>query len=218
MFICNLPGTKCEHFFLNCQFSRHQNNALQFNYSLTLIRNNVGAGEVPQWLRALAALPEVLSSIPSKHTVAHRVLSFSHVLICCIFDRMFIIHLKLHFKNINLIWEDRFSNFFYAFVGYVLTSCMFLAVNVCFNYCETLLTAHILRSHVLAHWFLNSRENISGRIFPFESPSFTPAKSDFFWSAWCSLFMTLSSNLGCLVNNLPLELLLMITFYIKTEN
>jgi hypothetical protein len=90
-------------FFLNCQFSRHQNNALQFNYSLTLIRNNVGAGEVPQWLRALAALPEVLSSIPSKHTVAHRVLSFSHVLICCIFDRMFIIHLKLHFKNINLI-------------------------------------------------------------------------------------------------------------------
>jgi hypothetical protein len=30
-----------------------------------------GAGEMAQWLRALAALPEVLSSIPSNHTVAH---------------------------------------------------------------------------------------------------------------------------------------------------
>jgi hypothetical protein len=28
-------------------------------------------GEVVQWLRALAALPEVLSSIPSNHMVAH---------------------------------------------------------------------------------------------------------------------------------------------------
>jgi hypothetical protein len=30
-----------------------------------------GAGEMAQWLRALAALPEVLSSIPSNHMVAH---------------------------------------------------------------------------------------------------------------------------------------------------
>ena len=30
-----------------------------------------GAGEVAQWLRALTALPEVLSSIPSNHMVAH---------------------------------------------------------------------------------------------------------------------------------------------------
>jgi len=29
------------------------------------------AGEMAQWLRALSALPEVLSSIPSNHMVAH---------------------------------------------------------------------------------------------------------------------------------------------------
>ena len=29
-----------------------------------------GAGEMAQWLRALAALPEVLGSIPSNHMVA----------------------------------------------------------------------------------------------------------------------------------------------------
>jgi hypothetical protein len=28
-------------------------------------------GEMAQWLRALTALPEVLSSIPSNHIVAH---------------------------------------------------------------------------------------------------------------------------------------------------
>jgi hypothetical protein len=32
---------------------------------------NIGAGEMAQWLRALTALPEVLSSIPSNHMVAH---------------------------------------------------------------------------------------------------------------------------------------------------
>jgi hypothetical protein len=31
----------------------------------------MGAGELAQWVRALAALPEVLSSIPSNHMVAH---------------------------------------------------------------------------------------------------------------------------------------------------
>jgi hypothetical protein len=30
-----------------------------------------GAGETAQWLRALTALPEVLSSIPSNHMVSH---------------------------------------------------------------------------------------------------------------------------------------------------
>jgi hypothetical protein len=38
-------------------------------------RNSVSkrnkAGEMAQWLRALTALPEVLSSIPSNHIVAH---------------------------------------------------------------------------------------------------------------------------------------------------
>jgi hypothetical protein len=32
------------------------------------------AGEVAQWLRALIALPEVLSSNPSNHMVAHNLL------------------------------------------------------------------------------------------------------------------------------------------------
>jgi hypothetical protein len=32
---------------------------------------HIGAGEMAQRLRALAALPEVLSSIPSNHMVAH---------------------------------------------------------------------------------------------------------------------------------------------------
>jgi hypothetical protein len=31
----------------------------------------MGAGEIAQWLRVLAALPEVLSSIPSTYMVAH---------------------------------------------------------------------------------------------------------------------------------------------------
>ena len=30
-----------------------------------------GAGEMAQWLRALSALPKVLSSIPGNHMVAH---------------------------------------------------------------------------------------------------------------------------------------------------
>jgi hypothetical protein len=34
-------------------------------------RKNCGAGEMTQWLRALTVLPEVLSSIPSNHMVAH---------------------------------------------------------------------------------------------------------------------------------------------------
>jgi hypothetical protein len=41
-------------------------------YSLWCHKNNhEGAGEIAQWLRALTALPEVLSSIPSNHMVAH---------------------------------------------------------------------------------------------------------------------------------------------------
>jgi hypothetical protein len=32
---------------------------------------NSGTGQMAQWLRALTALPEVLSSIPSNHIVAH---------------------------------------------------------------------------------------------------------------------------------------------------
>jgi hypothetical protein len=34
-------------------------------------RNGNRAGEMAQWLRTLATLPEVLSSIPSNHMAAH---------------------------------------------------------------------------------------------------------------------------------------------------
>jgi len=34
-------------------------------------KEDAGAGEMAQWLRALTALPEVLSSVPSNHMVAH---------------------------------------------------------------------------------------------------------------------------------------------------
>jgi hypothetical protein len=35
------------------------------------LRSSLGAGEMAQWLRALTALPEVLSSNPCNHMVAH---------------------------------------------------------------------------------------------------------------------------------------------------
>jgi hypothetical protein len=35
------------------------------------IKKTQGAGEMAQWFRALTALTEVLSSIPSNHMVAH---------------------------------------------------------------------------------------------------------------------------------------------------
>jgi hypothetical protein len=39
--------------------------------SLLYLRTSFEAREMAQWLRALTALPEVLSSILSKHVVAH---------------------------------------------------------------------------------------------------------------------------------------------------
>jgi hypothetical protein len=41
------------------------------NYLLDMERHKLRAGEMAQWLRALTALAEVLSSIPSNHMVAH---------------------------------------------------------------------------------------------------------------------------------------------------
>jgi hypothetical protein len=36
------------------------------------LKNKIpGTGEMAQWVRALTVLPEVLSSIPSNHMVAH---------------------------------------------------------------------------------------------------------------------------------------------------
>jgi hypothetical protein len=41
-------------------------------YRVSYIKTELDwAGEMAQWLRALTALPEVLSSIPSNHMVAH---------------------------------------------------------------------------------------------------------------------------------------------------
>jgi hypothetical protein len=49
---------------------RNQANDQQFN-SIKIIRFlDSWAGEMAQWVRALTALPEVLSSIPSNHMVA----------------------------------------------------------------------------------------------------------------------------------------------------
>ena len=46
-----------------------------FNRPNSLIKNNMcGPGEMAQQLRALAVLPEDLSSIPSNHMVAHNYL------------------------------------------------------------------------------------------------------------------------------------------------
>jgi hypothetical protein len=39
--------------------------------ALHIFKKNSQAGEMAQWLGALTALPEVLSSIPSNHVVAH---------------------------------------------------------------------------------------------------------------------------------------------------
>ena len=41
---------------------------------------NKGPGEMAQWLKALAALPQVLSSIPRNHIVAHNHLSWNSML------------------------------------------------------------------------------------------------------------------------------------------
>jgi hypothetical protein len=35
------------------------------------LNNNLGAGEMAQWVRALTALPKILSSNPSNHIVDH---------------------------------------------------------------------------------------------------------------------------------------------------
>jgi len=47
---------------------------------IELLKNIFGAGEIAgesQWLRALTALPKVLSSIPSNHMVTHNHLSWA---------------------------------------------------------------------------------------------------------------------------------------------
>jgi hypothetical protein len=41
---------------------------------------NKGPGEMAQWLKALAALPQVLSSIPRNHIVAHNHLSWNSMI------------------------------------------------------------------------------------------------------------------------------------------
>jgi hypothetical protein len=41
------------------------------SFFLSFLKFFLGVGEMAQWLRALTALPEVLSSISSNHMVAH---------------------------------------------------------------------------------------------------------------------------------------------------
>jgi len=43
-------------------------------------------GDMAQWLRALTALPKVLSSIPSNHMVAHNHLTTPDALFWCVKD------------------------------------------------------------------------------------------------------------------------------------
>jgi hypothetical protein len=47
-------------------FHKHRLKEMSFT-----LKPNAGAGKMAQWLRALTALPKVLSSIPSNHMVAH---------------------------------------------------------------------------------------------------------------------------------------------------
>ena len=44
---------------------------VRMGHYIWFLRRKKGAGEMAWQLRALTALPEVLSSIPSKHMVAH---------------------------------------------------------------------------------------------------------------------------------------------------
>ena len=43
----------------------------QLNKEKNVMKSNYRDGEMAQWLRALTALPDILSSIPSNHMVAH---------------------------------------------------------------------------------------------------------------------------------------------------
>jgi hypothetical protein len=56
-------------FVLNLELFIKLENDLAFSFLFKV--SQLGAGEMAQWFRALTALPEVLSSIPSNHMVAH---------------------------------------------------------------------------------------------------------------------------------------------------
>jgi hypothetical protein len=53
---------------------------------MTQLESHFRAGEVAQWLRALAALPKVLSSNPSSHMVAHSHLQWDLMPLLCVKD------------------------------------------------------------------------------------------------------------------------------------
>ena len=63
----NLNGAKITLFLMKYWMSFPT--LTSFNFSMR--KNNSGSGEMAQWLRALTALPEVLSSIPSSHMLAY---------------------------------------------------------------------------------------------------------------------------------------------------
>jgi hypothetical protein len=60
-----LSTHKCKNIF---KFPNNKNNQAKPKIMRKL---SPGAGEMTQWLKALTALLEVLSSIPSNHMVAH---------------------------------------------------------------------------------------------------------------------------------------------------
>jgi hypothetical protein len=56
-----------------CLYIANEKNRFSSRISFSLKKKNQGAGEKALWLRAVSALPEVLSSIPSHHIVAHSI-------------------------------------------------------------------------------------------------------------------------------------------------
>jgi hypothetical protein len=62
----------------------------------SLKSNNTGDGEMAQRLRALAALPEVLSSIASNHMVAH-----NHLYCDLVPSSGMQMYMKIHIHQIN---------------------------------------------------------------------------------------------------------------------
>jgi hypothetical protein len=66
--------SRSSHAFQTLNLKSGAYNALTFGHSrvaLPFIKRKTGAGGMAQQLRALTALPEVLSSIPSNHMLAH---------------------------------------------------------------------------------------------------------------------------------------------------
>jgi hypothetical protein len=58
-------------FFFNIKFLVLKTLKVLFGGNFIIFKTNYRAGEMAHWLRALTALPKVLSSNPSNHMMAH---------------------------------------------------------------------------------------------------------------------------------------------------